>query len=126
MGNNLMSLIQLFLISGIQCSDHVPSAVERQPAGFQRHGWTHQVPHHDRLQEGLDARHIFQERETRQVPQNHSAQPLHQGLSQRRHPLQHKVRLVDVPLKSVLFAQTVQMAWELKLDFLETFFSVRV
>ena len=108
MGCSNLHLIQLFLISGVQCSDHVPSAVERQPVGFQRHGWTHQVPHHDRLQEGLDARHIFQERETRQVSQNHSAQPLHQGLSQRRHPIQHKVRL-DVHLKSVLFAQTVQM-----------------
>ena len=71
----------------------------------------------------MDARHIFPQRETRQVSQNHSAQPLHQSLSQRRHPLQHKVRL-DVHLKSVLFAQTVQMAlaWELKQDFLETFF----
>ena len=80
------------LILGIQCSDNVPSAVERQPVGFQRHGRTNQVPHHDRLQEGVDAGYLFQERKTRQVPQNHSAEPLHQGLSQRRHPLQHKVR----------------------------------
>ena len=52
-----------------------------------------QIPDHDRLAEGLDAGHLLQEREARTVPRHHSAQPLHQGLSERRHTIQYKVFL---------------------------------
>ena len=50
---------------------------------------SYEVPHTHRPQEGLDARHFLQEREDWSLPQHPRQQRLHQGLPQRRCPLQY-------------------------------------
>ena len=43
----------------------------------------------DGREQGLDARHLLQEREDWKLPQHPHPQPLHQGPSRRGRPLQH-------------------------------------
>ena len=74
---------------GVQRPDHLQAAVVRQQAGVRRHGRQDQVPHHDGQHQGLDARHVLQEREAGQVPQHHPAKPLCQNLPEWRRPLQY-------------------------------------
>lgn len=67
------------------------------------------LPDDDRFVESLDARHVLQEREDRQVPQHPPGQFIRAGISRRRRSLQHQsvadLRLFHAPA-IVSFGQT--------------------